>query len=135
MKLRNISPGYEIDPHRYGSLATGVILGQSTTNVVGSHADDRIRGGLVAYRSPKQFDANEPFRQALVVSCKSPLDDQLEKIPASIAAGKTVAGKDRREFSFDCGGLLCREVARLGLGWRESHFLYRRKKAISIAHS
>src|SRR6266702_4531887 len=128
MKFRNISPGYEIDPHRYGSLTTGIILGQSTTNVVGSHSDDRIRGGLVAYRSPKQFHTDEPFRQALVVSRQRLFDNKLEKVPASIATRKTVACQNCREFSLDCGGLLCRKVARFGLSCREGHFLFRLRR-------
>src|SRR6266567_168989 len=128
MKLGDVSPCDQIDLYRFGGMLTRVILRQSPADIVGSHPDDRIRRSLVIYSSSKKFDSDEPFRQALVVSRQRPFDDKIEKVPASIAARKTVACQNCREFSLDCGGLLCRKVARFGLSCREGHFLFRLRR-------
>src|SRR5882762_1746786 len=129
MKFRNVSSGDQIDPYWRIGWPCSVVQSKPFSDIVGPDSDDRIRGGLIVECPTEKFHTNEPFREVVIVPCKSSLDDKLEEVSASIAAGKAVAGQDYCQFGYDRGGLFCREVARLCLCESKGHFLLRPRKA------
>jgi len=70
------------------------MLGKPPPNIIGSYADNRIGSGLIVYSPAKKLDADESFRQILIVPCKGSLHDKLKEVPTPVAAGKAVAGQD-----------------------------------------